>query len=68
MEEQIAKKEKFEEEKARLLASLSKETKSLQEKKEAMQADLSVLKKSVDEAKSAVSIAIFWHRFSKTME
>lgn len=58
MEEQTAKKEKYEEEKTRLLATLSKETKSLQEKKEAMQTDLSVLKKSVDEAKSAVSITV----------
>lgn len=58
IEEQAAKKEKFEEEKTRLLATLNVETKALQERKEEMQTDLAILKKSVDETKSAVSIEL----------
>lgn len=56
IEEETARKEKYEEEKSKLLATLRTETKSLQEKKEEMQTDLVVLKKSVDETKAAVSI------------
>ncbi|KAJ8956971.1 hypothetical protein NQ318_012135 [Aromia moschata] len=55
--EMLVKKEKFEEEKTKLLANLRVETKALQEKKEEMQTDLVILKKSVDETKSAFNLA-----------
>ncbi|KAG5889944.1 hypothetical protein JTB14_018839 [Gonioctena quinquepunctata] len=56
-EEMTLKKEKWEEDKTKLLANLRTETKTLQDKKEELQNDLVVLKKSVDETKSAFALA-----------
>ncbi|CAH2012044.1 unnamed protein product [Acanthoscelides obtectus] len=55
--ELTAKKEKLDEEKARVLASIRTETEALQEKKEEIQTDLVVLKKTVDETKAALALA-----------
>nr|XP_023017853.1 structural maintenance of chromosomes protein 4 [Leptinotarsa decemlineata]XP_023017854.1 structural maintenance of chromosomes protein 4 [Leptinotarsa decemlineata] len=57
IEEVSSKKEKYEEEKTKLLTNLRTETKSLQDKKEEIQNKLVVLKKSVDETKSAFTLA-----------
>lgn len=55
IEEVSANKEKFEEEKTKLLSTLRTETKSLQEKKEVIENKLVGLKKTADETKSVVS-------------
>lgn len=58
------KKEAFEEEKVKILASLRNETQELQEKKEILQTELIDLNKAVDETKSAVSFLYMVFLFS----
>ncbi|CAG9833958.1 unnamed protein product [Diabrotica balteata] len=57
IEELSAKKEKYEEEKTKILSSLRTETKTLQEKKDVIQNQLVGLKEAVDETKSQYKLA-----------
>ncbi|XP_056633945.1 structural maintenance of chromosomes protein 4 [Diorhabda sublineata] len=57
IEEVTVKKEKYEEEKTKLLSTLRTQTVALQEKKDVLQNELIGLKKSVDETKSSYVLA-----------